>query len=240
MSSTFHELELAERLDLARRGLDYVSQQVRDMTPQQYAEPSELPQWSRAHIVAHLAYNAVGIGNLMTWAHTGVETPMYESWEARDAEIERGAVMDPQELEELLARLSAQLEQQWQQMDSTDWSATVRTFQGVAVPASLALWLRTRELWIHGVDLGLGGSFHDFPAVIVDTLIHDLTIKWRGELELVPVGGEYDGAPRLGSAYVTGAAPDLAAWATGRRAAGLRAYDAAGNPTELPEPPQWI
>ncbi|MCR8526173.1 maleylpyruvate isomerase N-terminal domain-containing protein, partial [Escherichia coli] len=45
-------------------------------------EPSRLPDWSRAHVVAHLARNADALGNLLTWARTGVETPMYPSREA--------------------------------------------------------------------------------------------------------------------------------------------------------------
>ena len=62
------------------------------------AAPSALPDWSRAHVVAHLARNADALLNLLTWARTGVETPMYPSREVRDADIEATAARPPAEL----------------------------------------------------------------------------------------------------------------------------------------------
>src|SRR5829696_4565200 len=62
------------------------------------AAPSALPDWTRAHVVAHLARNADALGNLLTWARTGVETPMYPSVGARDADIATTAALPPAEL----------------------------------------------------------------------------------------------------------------------------------------------
>jgi fumarylacetoacetase len=41
------------------------------------------------HLVAHLALNAGALGNLVAWARTGVESPMYASAEQRAADIAR-------------------------------------------------------------------------------------------------------------------------------------------------------
>jgi maleylpyruvate isomerase len=41
--------------------------------------PSLLPGWSRRTVIAHVARNADALCNLLTWARTGVETPMYAS-----------------------------------------------------------------------------------------------------------------------------------------------------------------
>jgi hypothetical protein len=49
--------------------------------------PSLLPGWSRRTVIAHVARNADALCNLLTWARTGVETPMYASAEAREAAI---------------------------------------------------------------------------------------------------------------------------------------------------------
>src|SRR5512145_2600597 len=62
--------------------------------------PSLCPGWTRAHVLTHVARNADALTNLLTWASTGVETPMYESAEARAADIEAGS---PRALEELVA-----------------------------------------------------------------------------------------------------------------------------------------
>ena len=57
----------------------------------QAAAPSRLPGWTRGHILTHLARNADGFRNLLIWARTGTETPMYPSEESRDRDIEAGA-----------------------------------------------------------------------------------------------------------------------------------------------------
>lgn len=64
--------------------------------------PSLCEGWTRAHVVAHLVGNAEALGNLITWAVTGTETPMYESAEARDAQIEERAALPPAELKRML------------------------------------------------------------------------------------------------------------------------------------------
>src|SRR5215472_2829841 len=61
------------------------------LTDEQMREPSLLPGWSRGHVLTHIARNADGLSNLLTWAKTGTETPQYESWEARNAQIDDGA-----------------------------------------------------------------------------------------------------------------------------------------------------
>src|SRR5215213_2212164 len=53
--------------------------------------PSLLPGWTRGHVVTHLCRNADAVTNLVEWAATGDERPMYASQAARDAAIEAGA-----------------------------------------------------------------------------------------------------------------------------------------------------
>ncbi|MFZ0215410.1 MAG: maleylpyruvate isomerase N-terminal domain-containing protein, partial [Candidatus Dormiibacterota bacterium] len=50
-------------------------------------QPTALPGWTRGHLLTHLARQAEGFGRLLAWARTGVRTPMYESWERRNADI---------------------------------------------------------------------------------------------------------------------------------------------------------
>src|SRR5688500_6572348 len=55
------------------------------------AAPSLLPGWTCGHVLTHIARNADSYVNLLTWARTGVETPMYPSLERRAEEIVAGA-----------------------------------------------------------------------------------------------------------------------------------------------------
>ena len=47
-----------------------------------FAKPSGLPDWTRAHVLTHVARNADAMVNLLTWARTGVPTPAYASRDA--------------------------------------------------------------------------------------------------------------------------------------------------------------
>src|SRR3954454_14241208 len=75
-----------------------VARLVDGLSDDDLARPSALPDWSRAHVVAHLARNADALVNLLTWARTGVETPMYPSRQARDEGIAATAAQSPADL----------------------------------------------------------------------------------------------------------------------------------------------
>ncbi|BBC38326.1 hypothetical protein SGFS_096200 [Streptomyces graminofaciens] len=53
------------------------------LPPHAVAEPSALPGWTRGHLLTHLARNADALVNLLTWARTGVRTPMYTTPDQR-------------------------------------------------------------------------------------------------------------------------------------------------------------
>ena len=76
----------------------------------EWHHPSRLPGWTRRHLVAHLAANADALGNLVRWAATGVETPMYSSPEQRAHDIESGAQRDAATLRGWFLSAAADLE----------------------------------------------------------------------------------------------------------------------------------
>jgi len=90
-------------VDDATTRLSAVVDTVRDGGPDAFTAPSLLPEWSIGHIVTHLARNADGFRNLLIWARTGAETPMYPSEESRDRDIEAGARRSAAELAALPA-----------------------------------------------------------------------------------------------------------------------------------------
>jgi uncharacterized protein (TIGR03083 family) len=54
-------------------------------------QPSLLPGWTRAHVLAHLARGADAMRALLIGARAAEDRPAYASAEARAADIERGA-----------------------------------------------------------------------------------------------------------------------------------------------------
>jgi maleylpyruvate isomerase len=39
--------------------------------------------------------------------------------------------------------------------------------------------MRTREVWIHAVDLDNGARFTDFPDIVLESLLTDIVGTWR-------------------------------------------------------------
>lgn len=175
----FDELDLAERLLIARRGTAYFAQRLAELPDDDLGAGSLLPGWSRRQLLAHVGYNAAALCRLMDWAATGMQTPMYSSAEQRGREIEEGATLSAAALRNLFDHTVARLDQKWRHLPASAWSAQVRTAQGRVVPASETVWMRTREVWIHAVDLGNGGRFRDFPDVVLDSLLADIVGIWR-------------------------------------------------------------
>ncbi|EID74078.1 MULTISPECIES: maleylpyruvate isomerase family mycothiol-dependent enzyme [Rhodococcus] len=237
----FHDLPLAERLLIARRGTAYFAQRLAELSDEQLNGDTLLSGWSRAHLLAHVGYNAAALCRLLDWAATGIETPMYASPEQRGREIAEGATLSPAALRNLFDHTVARLDEKWRHLPASAWEAQVRTAQGRTVPVSETAWMRTREVWIHAVDLGNGGRFGDFPDVVLESLLTDIVGMWQKKnlgagLVLAVDGGEPVAVqPESPPAEkVSGPLAAVVRWAAGRGTVGL---GAAG---EIPEPPHWL
>src|SRR5438105_332850 len=129
----------------------------------QAREPSLLPGWSRGHVLTHIARNADGLGNLLRWAQTGTETPMYASAESRGADIEAGAGRPAADLAADVRESAAALAAEAASMPDDAWTAQVRALNGPPFPAFGVLDRRLSEVEIHHVDLAAGYAPGDWP-----------------------------------------------------------------------------
>jgi maleylpyruvate isomerase len=176
-----------------------------------YEGDSELPGWTRRHLIAHVAANADALGNLVAWAASGEPTPMYPSSDERAVGIERGAQLPETELGSWLHDSAARLEVAMDALTEKQWSSEVVTAQDRTVPATTVPWLRAREVCVHAVDLGTGVAFADLAEDFLEALAADVTAK-RGA---VP---DVDGPLNQRVAWLTGrphllrGAPELGPW----------------------------
>ena len=138
------------------------------LSDEQIGEPSLLPGWSRGHVLTHIARNADGLGNLLTWAQTGVETPQYASIADRAAQIEAGAGRPAEELTADVARSASEFTAHARELADDAWLAEVRASRGPAHPAWFTLHRRLFEVEIHHVDLAAGYQPADWPDWFVD------------------------------------------------------------------------
>ena len=211
--------ELTQRLAWADEGSRVFLERLDHLPDSAFGDESRLPGWTNAHLVAHVGYNARALSRLVHWAATGEETPMYVSPEARNEEIEEGAKLSPTELRTLATETDERLRAELAEL--TEWDAKVRTAQGRIVAATEIPWMRTREVWIHAVDLGTGLDFTDFPADLVDALITDIagTRASRDQgpaLVLRPQDREREWRIGGNGKVVDGKAAELCRWLAGR------------------------
>ncbi|WP_330251953.1 maleylpyruvate isomerase family mycothiol-dependent enzyme [Nocardia sp. NBC_00565] len=224
----FHDLVRTEQSLLARCGTAYFTERLGALTDAELGEPTLLQGWTRRHLVAHVSYNAVALGNLLDWAATGNETPMYTSPEQRGRDIEEGATMSPAALRNLFDHTVARLDEKWRNLPDAAWDAKVFTVHGRSVPAVETLWMRSREVWIHTVDLANGGRFDVFPDVIAQSLLDDVVGIWRKRDVGTGLAFRIDDRPPVAvqpesptGTTITGSLAAVTRWATGRGAIGI-------------------
>ncbi|MCK7622004.1 maleylpyruvate isomerase family mycothiol-dependent enzyme [Streptomyces sp. RS10V-4] len=193
-------------------------------------EPSLLPGWTRGHVLAHLARNADALVNLLTWARTGVRTPMYTSAEARDGDIERDAdrplAAHLDDLRESADRFTAAARAL--PADRRDYRVEMRN--GVVERADRLALRRLAEVELHHVDLGVGYLVEQLPPPFLDSELGFLSeVKFAGHPDLPDLElrtgdgrrwrtgrGASDGAGAGPDVVVSGAPADLVGWLTGR------------------------
>ena len=155
--------------------------------------------------------------NLLTWARTGVETPMYPSRAARDDGIATTAAQLPADLRAGYAAASARLAVAIETLPPGAWTAEVRTMQGRTVPATQVPWMRAKEVWVHGVDLRAGLTFADLPAECCAVLIDEVLALFASRdqvLDATIVATDADRTWGSGTARVAGPLPAIVAWLT--------------------------
>jgi maleylpyruvate isomerase len=235
--------------DLAtvRLGTAYFRRALQRVRDDELAAPSLLPGWRRNQLVAHVGYNARAVARLVSWADTCVENPMYASPQARAEEIERGATLRPDALRSLCEHAAIDLDVRWRDLPDDRWTTTVVTAQGREVPASETLWMRSREVWLHAVDLDVGGRVADIPAPVLRRLLSDVVGMWgkRGELDgfSITVDGPHE-SDRVtygevsATTTVSGPLAALVGWATGRTSHSHPSLTwERGTPVEAP---RWL
>jgi maleylpyruvate isomerase len=195
---------------------------IETLTDAQAREASLLPGWTRGHVLTHIARNADGLVNLVTWARTGVETPMYPSRDQRAADIEAGsgrpAVQLVEDVHESGDRLLAEL----REAPDDTWGRMVR-FGGrdLATNGAHIPYLRRVELEVHHVDLNLDYTLAHLPEDLVERMLGEVTADFSADDDkpgVVLLGNESDGrwVVEPGGQEVSGPEPSLLGWLLGR------------------------
>jgi maleylpyruvate isomerase len=203
--------------------------------------PSLLPDWSRGHVLTHIARNADGLSNLLGGAAAGEQRTAYPSAEARNADIEAGS---RRPIEEQIADIEAAHErfesavsrvrpEQWGFEQA--WGSAGQTRE-----ASHLLEARLREVAIHHIDLDAGYTAADwspeFALLILRSALPAFEARGLRACVLRPTDIDATVEANGGSALeISGPAHALATWLLGRDEGA--AVTATGG--TLPTPPKW-
>jgi maleylpyruvate isomerase len=241
--------ELLEALLQARRGTAFFARKLNELSDTELDGPSLLPGWNRRHVTAHIGYNARAIARLIEWASTGVETPMYASTDVRDKEINFGATLSPIALRNLFDHSAVHLNVEWRDLPEHSWHHKVKTIQAREVPATETIWMRTREVWTHAVDLDNGATFADIPVPVLEGLLRDITGAWKtrgtdtGLLVNVTdqtISMTFGDTETESPLVISGPLAAITQWAAGRGNFGVTASQNGARWDEAPTAPKWI
>jgi maleylpyruvate isomerase len=206
-------------LALLEAGTRRLVRTVDGLADEQWPQPSLLPGWSRAHVVAHLTLNAEGLSTALEGVHEGRPVPMYASQEARDGDIAALATSaTPSELRDrFLASTTVIGEWVEELADNLADHEIQRVPGGPGFPAGAIGEMRVREVEIHHADLGSDYAAADWSAEFVTMLLDGSSAVDEGD-SFTLHATDLDRTWTFGSGgpTVSGVGSALAWWATGR------------------------
>jgi uncharacterized protein (TIGR03083 family) len=133
--------EVAELIDGAHSELERLVGDIRVLGDDETKAPSELPGWTRGHVLTHLARNADAQVRLLNGALRNERVEQYHGGlSGRAEEIERGADRPAEALIEDVEQSAARLTATWQQMTAEAWDRSAAGTIAGERPASATVW----------------------------------------------------------------------------------------------------
>ena len=229
-------------LEELRRAAGVVAEITATLSDGDVKAPSELPGWTRGHVLAHVCGIANAMARQVEYAARGETIELYDGgYEGRTRAIEMAA---GHTVTEHRADLDAALDRALQAFESLDddgWQVRISFRGGVVFDGGLALW---RELTIHATDLGTGRGPETWSRPFCEPLFDFLAARvpdgQRFVLQPLGLPAVSLGTPGGRSTAINGMLTDIAAWLAGRTPTlgSLRAT-AAADGVDLPELLPW-
>ncbi|MET3960079.1 maleylpyruvate isomerase [Marmoricola sp. OAE513] len=209
-------------LDALKQSDQRMIRTVDSLTDDQWTGRTVLPDWSRAHVVAHLALNAEGFLRALGGIQDGEERAIYDSNAARDADIAELAAAEPSEIRERYFAATSRLRHVFGSLTDEQWGATVnRLPEGPTWPVDSLVVARRLEVEVHHADLDLGYTARDWPEDFAVRVLDTVTANHAAS----PASEKFSAhASDLGRTWsvgadepvVTGTAGELGWWLMGR------------------------
>ena len=210
----------AQLLAMLDAGTRRLVRTIDALPDEQYAQPSLLPGWSRAHVIAHLTLNAEGLSAALEGVHEGRPVPMYASQESRDGDIVRLATSaSPSTLRDRFLGSTTVIGEWVEELaDNLADHLIERVPGGRSFPAGEVGRMRVREVEIHHADLGLDYTAADWSPDFVALLLDARVAAYDGAAGFTAHATDLARSWTFGSGgpTVSGGGSALAWWTTGR------------------------
>ncbi len=190
------------------------------LSSDELAQPSLLPGWSRAHVVAHLALNGYAMAGVLDAVGRGETGVMYESDDRRNSDIHELVEADAADLRDQLFAATTAFSDAVAAVDEDRWDGVFsRTPGAPAWPAATIVATRRREVEIHHADLGAAYTRHawpdDFVSELLDVVSVDQADAGPFQARATDLGRDWSVGGE-GGPVVMGTGADLGWWLTGR------------------------
>ncbi|MGZ8734207.1 MAG: maleylpyruvate isomerase N-terminal domain-containing protein [Acidimicrobiia bacterium] len=134
------------------------------LTDERAREPSALPGWTRAHVVAHIWGNGEGFAGAVSAAALGRVGQQYPGGtEQRARDIEGRASLPIDVIVEGAREAHHALVDAWGRMPDDGWDQPIEFVTGIQ-PVRVSARGRWREIVVHHVDLDVGFGPADLPV----------------------------------------------------------------------------
>lgn len=198
-----------DRVDVAHRRL---AAAIVDLDDAQLRRPSLLAGWTVGHVLTHVARNADSHRRRAHAAARGESVDQYPGgYEARAAEIERGAARSAAEVRDDVAGSAEAMRAAWRDVPDDGWEVVSRDVGGRARPLYGLPARRWQELEVHVVDLDVGVTHRDWSPDFVAVWLPVLRASASGRLPAgatLPAPGVHD-RDALAWLYGRWSRPDL-------------------------------
>ncbi len=214
--------QVQERLAVAAEATGRLLDALREIDDAWCRSPSALPDWSRGHVLTHLARNADGLVRLASTTAEGRGAGMYGPGGAREADIEAGAHRSATELVDDVRHSAARLDETCHQLPDHVWDVVTEWRAGRRQPVRDIAVARVVEVEVHRVDLGAGYSPGDWPDASVDLLLGAALARLVAAPEPPRLRVQVDdqagprGSDDPDAITVSGPGHELVVWLTGR------------------------
>lgn len=159
------------QLAALRQSTDRLLADVQGLTDEEIRQPSRLAEWTRGHVVGHLAAHARGLIRVTDAAERGeLADPYPGGAEARAREIVAAARRPAAELIDDLSESVTALDRRWCALDDDVWLRSTRSSGGER-PLGAGVLSRWTEVEVHHADLGLGYGPADWPQDYVAAVL---------------------------------------------------------------------